>query len=241
MTTHYDGRHRGGVPAETAGRRQHHPAGLVRRPLISLAVATALVGVSAVGYAKAGDLGSSAAASFTIPRVAIAQGADQHAEVAEQQQYRAGASLQSSLAASAAHDAVQAAAAAEAARLAAERQQAQDRAARDAQRQSLVANAQANPRGAARAMLAGFGWADGQFGCLDSLWTKESGWNFRASNASSGAYGIPQSLPGSKMGTVAADWRTNPTTQITWGLQYIKASYGSPCSAWGHSQSVNWY
>ncbi len=89
MTTHYDGRHRGGVPAETAGRRQHHPAGLVRRPLISLAVATALVGVSAVGYAKAGDLGSSAAASFTIPRVAIAQGADQHAEVAEQQQHRA--------------------------------------------------------------------------------------------------------------------------------------------------------
>ena len=86
-----------------------------------------------------------------------------------------------------------------------------------------------------------WGGQDGQSGCPARRWTKGAGWNFRARNASSGAYGIPQSLPGSKMGTVAADWRTNPTTQITWGLQYIKASYGSPCSAWGHSQSVNWY
>ncbi|WP_231916174.1 phospholipase [Microbacterium karelineae] len=86
-----------------------------------------------------------------------------------------------------------------------------------------------------------YGWGSDQFGCLDLLWTKESGWNYQAANPSSGAYGIPQSLPGSKMGTVADDWATNAATQITWGLQYISATYGTPCAAWGHSQSVNWY
>ncbi|MCS5733833.1 aggregation-promoting factor C-terminal-like domain-containing protein, partial [Herbiconiux daphne] len=86
-----------------------------------------------------------------------------------------------------------------------------------------------------------YGWGDDQFQCLDSLWTKESGWNYQAENASSGAFGIPQSLPGSKMSSIADDWATNPGTQITWGLDYIARAYGTPCSAWSHSQSVNWY
>jgi len=86
-----------------------------------------------------------------------------------------------------------------------------------------------------------FGWGDDQFGCLSSLWNKESGWNYQAQNGSSGAYGIPQALPGSKMSTVASDWETNPLTQIRWGLTYIQQTYGTPCSAWGHSQAVNWY
>ena len=80
-----------------------------------------------------------------------------------------------------------------------------------------------------------------QFGCLERLWTKESHWNHRAANRSSGAYGIPQALPGSKMASVASDWRTNPATQITWGLGYIEGRYGSPCKAWSHSQSTGWY
>jgi hypothetical protein len=80
-----------------------------------------------------------------------------------------------------------------------------------------------------------------QFSCLDRLWTKESGWNPRASNPSSGAYGIPQALPGSKMATVASDWRTNPVTQVRWGLGYISGRYGSACAAWRHSQAHNWY
>jgi hypothetical protein len=133
------------------------------------------------------------------------------------------------------------AAAAEAARLAAERQAAAERAARDAQREALVANARSDPRSAARALLADHGWSDSQFSCLDRLWQKESNWSYTARNRSSGAYGIPQSLPGSKMGTVAADWRTNPITQIKWGLGYIQDRYGSPCSAWSHSQARNWY
>ena len=96
-----------------------------------------------------------------------------------------------------------------------------------------------SPRDIARAQLAGRGWSD-QFGCLDSLWTRESGWSTYASNPS-GAYGIPQALPGSKMASAGADWRTNPATQIRWGLDYIASSYGSPCAAWSHSQSYNWY
>lgn len=99
----------------------------------------------------------------------------------------------------------------------------------------------AEPKSIARAMVAARGWGEEQFACLDRLWTKESNWNPSAQNRSSGAYGIPQSLPGSKMGTVAADWRTNPATQITWGLNYIEGRYGNPCGAWAHSQAVNWY
>ena len=98
-----------------------------------------------------------------------------------------------------------------------------------------------DPRVIARALLSSFGWSDSQFGCLDSLWERESHWNPFAENSSSGAYGIPQSLPGSKMASVAPDWRTNPVTQIKWGLGYIEDRYGSPCSAWGHSQSHGFY
>ena len=98
-----------------------------------------------------------------------------------------------------------------------------------------------DPRSIARAMVAARGWSSGQFDCLNALWTKESNWDPYAQNPSSGAYGIPQALPGSKMGTVAGDWRTNPETQITWGLNYIAGRYGTPCAAWSHSQAVNWY
>jgi len=86
-----------------------------------------------------------------------------------------------------------------------------------------------------------YGWGADQFQCLDNLWTKESGWNYQAVNANGGATGIPQALPGSKMATIGSDWQTNATTQIKWGLQYISAAYGTPCSAWAHSQASNFY
>lgn len=86
-----------------------------------------------------------------------------------------------------------------------------------------------------------YGWGSDQFACLSKLWQKESGWNYKAHNASSGATGIPQALPGSKMASAGSDWKTNAATQISWGLSYIDGRYGSPCSAWSHSQSVNWY
>ncbi len=86
-----------------------------------------------------------------------------------------------------------------------------------------------------------YGWGSDQFSCLSSLWTKESGWNYQAYNNDGGATGIPQALPGSKMATFGADWQTNAATQIAWGLDYIDRAYGTPCSAWGHSQAMNWY
>ena len=90
-------------------------------------------------------------------------------------------------------------------------------------------------------MLAQYGWGGDQFGCLVSLWARESGWNVNAYNSSSGATGIPQALPGSKMASAGADWLTNPATQITWGLGYIAGRYGTPCGAWDHSESAGWY
>jgi uncharacterized protein YabE (DUF348 family) len=93
----------------------------------------------------------------------------------------------------------------------------------------------------AKAMVAGRGWSSAQFSCLVSLWNRESGWNATAENPSSGAYGIPQSLPGSKMASAGADWRTNAKTQITWGLDYIAGRYGTPCGAWGNEESVGSY
>jgi hypothetical protein len=98
-----------------------------------------------------------------------------------------------------------------------------------------------DPRQVARAMLSEFGFSAGEFSCLDSLWEKESGWDPQAVNPSSGAHGIPQALPGSKMASAGADWADNPATQIRWGLGYIQDRYGSPCSAWSHSQANNWY
>lgn len=90
-------------------------------------------------------------------------------------------------------------------------------------------------------MVLARGWGEDQFACLVALWNKESGWRVNAYNAGSGAYGIPQSLPGNKMASVGPDWETNPATQITWGLNYIGGRYGNPCGAWEHSESVGWY
>jgi hypothetical protein len=98
-----------------------------------------------------------------------------------------------------------------------------------------------DPREIGAALLAEFGFGQDQFGCLDSLWTRESNWTWNADNPSSSAYGIPQSLPGSKMASAGPDWETNPVTQIRWGLGYIEDRYGSPCGAWGHSESHGWY
>lgn len=98
-----------------------------------------------------------------------------------------------------------------------------------------------DPKTIASAMLSDFGWSGSEMSCLDSLWSKESGWQVNADNPTSSAYGIPQALPGSKMASAGADWATNPATQIEWGLGYIEDRYGSPCAAWGHSQANNWY
>jgi hypothetical protein len=93
----------------------------------------------------------------------------------------------------------------------------------------------------ARGQLGEFHWSGSQFSPLLNLWNRESGWRWNARNPSSGAYGIPQSLPGSKMASAGSDWRTNGDTQVLWGLGYIKQRYGSPAGAWAHSQHTGWY
>jgi hypothetical protein len=98
-----------------------------------------------------------------------------------------------------------------------------------------------SPQQIAEAMLGSFGWSSGQFSCLDPLWAHESGWSVTAYNAGSGAYGIPQALPGSRMASAGPDWQTSAATQIRWGLEYIKGTYGSPCGAWDHEQATGWY
>jgi len=98
------------------------------------------------------------------------------------------------------------------------------------------------PRQIAAAMLPSFRWSvSRQFKYLNWLWERESGWNKYAYNPYSGAYGIPQALPGSRMASAGPNWRSNAATQIRWGLRYIKARYGSPRRAWGHSQATGWY
>lgn len=137
--------------------------------------------------------------------------------------------------------------------VAAERAEAQERAAREAERQAAADRraaaleleaAQQDPMRAAQVLMPDHGFTgDGQWQCLYSLWMGESDWRWWAENPSSGAYGIPQSLPASKMASAGDDWKTNPVTQIQWGLEYIRLSYGTPCGAWEFWQAQNphWY
>lgn len=90
-------------------------------------------------------------------------------------------------------------------------------------------------------LVISYGWSEYDYQCLVNLWNRESGWSPNAVNKSSGACGIPQSLPCNKMASEGADYRTNGKTQIRWGLKYIKNRYGSPSQAWAHSQQKGWY
>jgi resuscitation-promoting factor RpfB len=108
----------------------------------------------------------------------------------------------------------------------------------------------ANPAGAqgsaanaalGRRLAAARGWTGHQWNCLDWLWTRESRWRLVWNYAGSGAFGIPQALPASKMASAGADYMTDPATQIRWGLGYIRSDYGTPCNAWSHEKTSGWY
>ena len=104
-----------------------------------------------------------------------------------------------------------------------------------------LATSDSDPRDIAMAMLPQYGWSTSEFGCLDDLWIGESQWDPYAENPYSGAYGIPQALPGDKMAAAGPDWETNPATQIEWGLGYIQDRYGSPCEANAFKLANGWY
>ena len=144
--------------------------------------------------------------------------------------------------------AAKAAAAKAAAQQAAQQQAAQQQAAQQQATQQQTTAPQpatsapsGSPQQIAEQMLSQFGWSSGQFSCLQPLWALESGWNIYASNPSSGAYGIPQALPGSKMASAGPNWQSDAATQIRWGLTYIQGTYGSPCAAWSHEEADGWY
>jgi hypothetical protein len=98
-----------------------------------------------------------------------------------------------------------------------------------------------SPKAYALSYIETYGWGPDEYSCLVNLWTRESQWRTLAANPSSGAYGIPQALPGSKMAVEGPDWMTNHETQIRWGVKYIAARYETPCGAWAHSEEHNWY
>jgi hypothetical protein len=249
MSTPYQGRHRN---VATPGRKPSRSSVLtrsLRRPAVTSSLLLAVVATTAAGY-QATDQRQTGTAAFTVSTEAVAQ-ANELADAQIEDTARLAADRNDTNASIAAvqeqdrQKAVVAAKAAAAARREAAAKVAREKArqALEAKKQALIANAQKDPRAAARALLGDYGFDDSQWSCLDNLWNGESGWRFSAENSSSGAYGIPQSLPGSKMASVGSDWRTNPVTQIKWGLQYIKSSYGTPCGAWGQWQarSPHWY
>jgi hypothetical protein len=111
-----------------------------------------------------------------------------------------------------------------------------------ASRQIEIARVPDGARAVAREIAQSkYGWGSFQFACLNKLWTKESNWRYKARNKSSGAHGIPQALPATKMESVGTDWRTNPVTQISWGLRYIEVRYETPCKAYKKFQRSRWY
>jgi len=263
MSSRYRGTHRG-RHARPSEAPLTQALSLVRRPAVTAGMALALVGTGAVG------VGSNDAVADAQPFPLSAAASDQalllarqgSADISRISSERAGANAQraaltakadaaakakadaAAKAAKAKADAAARVAKAKAQAVAKARVAAAQKAARDKKRASLLADAQADPRSAARELLSDYGFGgSSQWNCLNLLWEGESGWNFKAENSSSGAYGIPQSLPASKMASAGSDYRTNPVTQIKWGLNYIKQSYGTPCGAWDfwNNRSPHWY
>ena len=191
------------------------------------------------------------AATVVIAALAVILGVDSWSAAGEQQSVEPQASTRVEASADAPDGSVDKAAAGQAlreqvaeqqrqkaARAAREARQKRERAARSASRTVSYGDPH---RIAASMMSERYGWGSGEYSCLSSLWGHESAWDVHAENPSSGAYGIPQALPGSKMSSYGSDWQDNAVTQIEWGLAYIDQSYGTPCGAWSTFQSQGWY
>ncbi len=223
------------------------------RVLSVLTLVFALVGGAYLHWArqpKASDSGTTAAVGFTVPNsteLMLQQAAQQAANaplIAAQAKAKADAQ----------HSAAVAAAAAAAAAHKAEEAARQAHASQASRSQTRTppktpsagpvpasCNAYTGNKATGCTLLLQEGFALSQMPCLDKMWSKESGWRTTAENSSSGAYGIPQALPASKMAVYGADYRTNPVPQIKWGLNYIKGRYSTPCGAWSFWQAHGWY
>ena len=174
----------------------------------------------------------SAAANAAVAKAAAQKAAAQKAAAAKAAAAKA-AAAKAAAAKAAAQQAAQ--------EQAAQQQATQQQAAQQTTAQPATSAPSGSPQQIAEQMLSQFGWSSSQFSCLQPLWALESGWNIYASNPGSGAYGIPQALPGSKMASAGPDWQGDSATQIRWGLSYIQGTYGSPCAAWSHEEADGWY
>ena len=230
-------RHRGVARSRTA-----RLAGAVRRPVVGGALALAMLG--SVGAAVAiGDPSPEPAATETTPTEGAPTASGRTDPVAVDVTRLADERRESNVSRSASREQDRRAVAT---RRAARAQRARERATPVSERWFSAASIKAiqkDPKPYAVELMRERGWGDDQWGCLDSLWIGESDWSWDATNSSSGAYGIPQSLPAKKMTSAGADWRSNPITQIQWGLEYIELSYGSPCEAlsFWQEQDPHWY
>ncbi len=234
------------APRHAAPRRAgaaHATRSALGRPVLASGVAAAVLTGGALAAALTGGSASAETLTFAVDGLTSSASTEQskteQEDAARVAADRSATNAQRSVAAarSAEREKIKAAALAKARKAAAEK------AARAAERKRIIANAQKDPKAVARMLLPEYGFSQAQWPCLDRLWIGESDWRWSAENPSSGAYGIPQSLPARKMATVADDYRTNPVTQIKWGLDYIKRSYGTPCNAldqW-NSRSPHWY
>jgi len=207
------------------------PSGSSPAPASADAAYTTTIGQQAAARSSSDGVGQ----AVMFARMRSLQGA-------ERQQQLAAAKAAAAKAAAAKAAAAKAAALKSAEQAAAARKAAAQRAQQaQSARRAAVATPSGSPEQIAEQMLGQFGWSSSQFSCLQPLWEHESGWSVTAENPSSGAYGIPQSLPAAQMASAGADWQTNAATQIRWGLTYIQGRYGSPCGAWAHEESNNWY
>ena len=245
----YSARH---APRHAAPRRasaSHAARTALGRPVLATGIAAAVLSTGALAASVSGGTASAETLTFAVDGVTSSTSTEQskteQADAVRVAADRSATNAQRAVAAarSAQREQLAAARSAQRAKVKAAALAKARKAAAAAERKRIIANAQRDPKSAARMLMPDYGFGPGQWSCLERLWIGESGWNYRAENSSSGAYGIPQSLPGSKMGSVAGDWRTNPVTQIKWGLNYIKLSYGSPCNALGqwNSRSPHWY
>jgi hypothetical protein len=207
------------------------PAGSSPVPASADAAYTTTIGQQAEAQSATDGVGQ----AVMFARMRSIQGERQQQQLAAEKAAAAKAAARKAAAAKAAapKSAEQAAAARKAAAKPAQRAQSAQ--------QAAVATPSGSPEQIAEQMLSQFGWSSSQFSCLQPLWEHESGWSVTAENPTSGAYGIPQSLPASQMSSAGADWQANAATQIRWGLTYIQSRYGSPCGAWSHEESDNWY
>ncbi|MEV8099930.1 transglycosylase SLT domain-containing protein [Kitasatospora sp. NPDC085879] len=215
---------------------------------VAVASATAVTAVTAAVGAAAGNEDKTARAADDvsatlltgIPSGSQAQTvSDNLARQAHAQQVSADAAAKKASEEAARHKAAAAARAKADAEKTAEA--AKRKADEEAARRATAQTALALPVGSLQVMAARIVGDANQFSCFSQIVKRESGWNYTATNKSSGAYGLVQALPGSKMATADADWRTNPATQIKWGLKYMNSRYGSPCGAWSFWQSHHWY